>query len=76
MAYKVKLRKQGGSVAVTLPSEVVRRLAVREGASLYLVEDPPGEFRLTPYDREVAAALEAHRAVIEEYRDVFRKLAE
>lgn len=76
MAYKVKLRKQGGSVAVTLPSEVVRRLAVREGATLYLVEDPPGEFRLTPYDPEVAAALEAHRAVIEEYRDVFRKLAE
>ena len=49
---------------------------MREGASLYLVEDPPGEFRLTPYDREVAAALESHRAVIEEYRDVFRKLAE
>jgi len=76
MAYKVKVRKQGGSVAVTLPVEVVRRLAVREGASLFLLEDPPGEFRLTPYDPEVAAALEAHRAVIEEYRDVFRKLAE
>ena len=76
MAYKVKLRKQGGSVAVTLPAEVVRRLAVREGAALYLVEDPPGEFRLTPYDPEVDAALEAHRHVIEEYRDVFRKLAE
>jgi putative addiction module antidote len=72
----VKLRKQGGSVAVTLPAEVIRRLAVREGASLYLVEDPPGEFRLTPYDPEICAALEAHREVIEEYRDVFRKLAE
>jgi putative addiction module antidote len=76
MAYTVKLRKQGGSLAVTLPAEVVRRLAVREGAALYLVEDPPGEFRITPYDPAVAAALEAHHAVVEEYRDVFRKLAE
>lgn len=76
MAYRVKLRRQGGSMAVTLPVEVVRRLAVREGAALYLVEDAPGEFRLTPFDPVVAAALEAHRAVTEEYRDVFRKLAE
>jgi len=76
MAYKIKLRRQGGSMAVTLPAEVVRRLAVREGAALYLVEDPPGEYRLTPFDPGVAAALEAHRAVIGEYRDVFRKLAE
>jgi len=30
----------------------------------------------TPRTALVAAALEAHRAVIEEYRDVFRKLAE
>lgn len=76
MAYKVKLRRQGGSIALTLPSEVARRLAVKEGASLYLVEQAPGEFRLTPYDPGVAAALEAHDAVVAEYRDVFRKLAE
>jgi antitoxin component of MazEF toxin-antitoxin module len=72
----VRVTQRTALVAVTLPSEVVRRLPVREGATLYLVVDPPGEFRLTPYDREVTAALEAHRAVIEEYRDVFRKLAE
>ena len=76
MAHQVKLRKQGGSIALTLPSEVVHRLAVREGATLYLVEDRPGEFRLTPFDPALAAALEAHRGVIEEYRDAFRKLAE
>lgn len=76
MPYRVKLRKQGGSVAVTLPAEVVRKLAVREGAVLYLVEEAPGEFRLTPYDPEVAAALEAHQSIVAEYRDVFRKLAE
>ncbi len=76
MAYRLKLRRQGGSVAVTLPAEVVRKLAVSEGTTLYLVEEAPGEFRLTPYDPEVAAALEAHDAVVSEYRDVFKKLAE
>jgi putative addiction module antidote len=76
MAYRVKLRRQGGSVAITLPVEVARKLAVREGATIYLVEEAPGEFLLTPYDPEVAAALDAHDAVVAEYRDVFRKLAE
>ena len=76
MAYRIKLRKQGGSVAVTLPAEVVRKLMVRENQTIYLVEEAPGEFRLTPYDPDFAAALDAHAAVVAEYRDVFRKLAE
>jgi putative addiction module antidote len=76
MAYRVKLRRQGGSVAITLPVEVARKLAVREGATIYIVEESPGEFLLTPYDPEVAAALDAHEAVMAEYRDVFKKLAE
>jgi putative addiction module antidote len=76
MAYRVKLRRQGGSVAITLPVEVARKLAVREGGALYIVEESPGEFLLTPYDPEVAAVLDAHEAVIAEYRDVFKKLAE
>jgi antitoxin component of MazEF toxin-antitoxin module len=76
MYYKVKTRKQGGSVAITLPADVARKLAVRESAMLYLVETAPGEYRLTPYDPDLAAALEAHREAVAEYRDVFKKLAE
>ena len=76
MYYKIKTRKQGGSVAITLPADVARKLMVKEAAVLYIVEDRPGEYRLTPYDPEVAAALEAHREAIVEYRDVFKKLAE
>lgn len=76
MAYRLKVRKQGGSVAVTLPAEVVRRMQVAEGATLYLVEQAPGEFRLSPYDPAMDATLTAHTEVVAEYRDVFRKLAE
>ena len=76
MVASVKLRKQGGSLAVTLPNEVVRRMGLRAGDDLHLVEVAPGEFRLTPYDPETAAALKAHGSIMAEYRDVFRALAE
>lgn len=76
MAYRLKVRKQGGSIAVTLPAEVARRMRVSEGATLYLVEQSPGEFRLTPFDPAIQATLAAHAEVVAEYRDVFRKLAE
>ncbi len=47
MVSTVKLRKQGGSLAVTLPKEVVRELGVRAGGSVHLVQVGPGEFRLS-----------------------------
>ena len=76
MVAKVRLRKQGGSLAATLPAEVVKRMGIRAGDDIYLVEVGPGEFRLTPYDPETAAALKAHESIMTEYRDVFRALAE
>jgi putative addiction module antidote len=76
MVTTIKLRKQGGSLAVTLPTEVVRKMGVRAGQALYLVETSPGEFRIAPYDPEMAAVLKAHEAVMDEYRDAFKALAE
>ena len=76
MIATVKLRKQGGSLAVTLPKEVVRELGVRAGGVVHLVQVGPGEFRITPFDPEAAAALKAHEKIMAEYRDVFRALAE
>jgi putative addiction module antidote len=76
MVANVKLRKQGGSLAVTLPTEVVRKMGLKAGDALHLVEVEAGEFRLTPYDPGTAAALKAHESIMAEYRDVFRALAE
>ncbi len=76
MAYRVKVRKQGGSLAVTIPAEVVSKMRVSEGATMYLVEAAPGEFRLTPYDPAFESAMRAHAEAMGQYRDVFRKLAE
>ena len=76
MVATVKLRKQGGSLAVTLPKEVVRELGVRAGEALHLVQVGPGEFRVTPHDPETVAALKAHKRIVAEYRDAFRDLAQ
>lgn len=76
MVATMKLRKQGGSLAVTLPKDVVRELGVRAGEALHLVQVGPGEFRLTPHDPETIAALKAHDTIMAEYRDAFRALAE
>ncbi len=51
---QVKLRRQGGSLAVTLPKQVVRKLGLKAGQAVHLVEAAPGEFRLTPYDPDFA----------------------
>lgn len=76
MVATMKLRKQGGSLAVTLPKDVVRELGVRAGQALHLVQVGPGEFRLMPHDPETVAALKAHDTIMAEYRDAFRALAE
>ena len=76
MVATMKLRKQGGSLAVTLPKDVIRELGVRAGQALHLVKVGPDEFRLTPHDPETVAALKAHDTIMAEYRDAFRALAE
>ena len=76
MVATVKLRKQGGSLAVTLPKAVVRELGVRAGGVVHFVQTGPGEYRITPYDPETVAALKAHEKIMDEYREAFRALAD
>jgi len=76
MVTTMKLRKQGGSLAVTLSKDVVRELGVRAGEALHLVQVGPGEFRLTAHNPETVAALKAHDSIMHEYREAFRALAE
>jgi len=76
MVTTVKLRKQGGSLAVTLPKDVVRELGVRAGGSVHLVQVGPGEFRLTPYDPEFRRAMAVYERGAAKYRQALRELAE
>jgi len=71
---KLKVRKVGNSLGLTLPAEVVQALHVREGDPLYLTEAPDG-FRLTPYDPEFAEGMAIAEEVMARYRNALRDLA-
>jgi putative addiction module antidote len=75
MASTVKITTIGNSVGIVLPKEVLSRLHVEKGDSLYLLETPEG-IQLTPYDNEFAAEMEVAKRVMRKHRDVLRKLAE
>jgi putative addiction module antidote len=71
----LKLTTVGNSVGVVLPREILQRLRVEKGDSLYVLETPRG-IELTPYDPQFAAQMEQAEQVMREDRDVLKKLAE
>ena len=71
----VKVVAVGNSTGVILPKEIVQRLRVKKGDTLYVLETPNG-IELTPYDREFVAQMEVAESVMREDRDVLKKLAE
>lgn len=71
----LKLTTIGNSVGVVLPKDVLARLRVGKGDTLYAVETPNG-VELTPYDPDFAAQMDAAEAIMREDRDLLKKLAE
>jgi putative addiction module antidote len=65
----------GNSAGVILPKEILARMKVEKGDTLFIVESPQG-IRLVPYDQEFARQMEAAREVMRENRDVLQRLAE
>ena len=65
----------GNSTGVILPKELLEKLRISKGDSLYVTETPRG-VELSPYDEEFAAQMEIAEAIMREDRDVLRKLAE
>ncbi len=72
--YRLKVRRIGNSLGVTLPKEALEKLAVEEGDVLILTQAPDG-FRVTPYDETFAKAMEAFERTHRKYRNAFRELA-
>ncbi len=71
----LKLTTIGNSTGLVLPRELLRQLRVEKGDLLHVVETPGG-IELTPYDPEFAAQMDIAERVMQEDRDVLRKLAE
>jgi putative addiction module antidote len=72
--HLLKLTQVGNSVGVILPKELLARLRVEKGDTVYVTETPEG-IVLTPYDPSVAEQVEAGRKFMREYRDAFHELA-
>lgn len=70
----LKLAKVGNSVGAVIPKEVLSRLKVGQGDTLYLTETPEG-YRLTPYDPDFEAQMETARAIMKRRRNALRELA-
>ena len=75
MSNTVKLTTIGNSVGIVLPKEILAKLNVEKGDTLYVSEIPDG-IQLTPYDQDFADQMKAARRVMKENRDVLRRLAE
>jgi putative addiction module antidote len=72
---KLKITAIGNSSGVILPRELLARLRVEKGDELYALETPDG-IRLTTYDPEFAAQMEAAEDIMRKRRNLLHKLAQ
>lgn len=70
----VKIRSVGNSLGLVLPKELIARLRVSKGDTLYVQETVDG-IRLTPYDPEFQRQMEIAKSVMSEDRDALRALS-
>lgn len=73
MNAKLKVTTIGNSVGVVLPRELLTRLRVEKGDTLYVTELADG-IKLAPFDPEFAAKMEVAEAIMREDRDLLRRL--
>ncbi len=70
----LKLTQIGNSVGVILPKEVLARLKLEKGDTVF-VTDAANGVTLTPYDPSLDEQLDEGRKFMREYRDTFHQLA-
>ena len=73
--HALKLTQIGNSVGVILPKEVLARLKLEKGDSLYLTEATNGAVMLSPYDADFETQMDAARKIMKSRRQVLRELA-
>jgi len=71
----LKLTAVGTSTGVVIPKEMLARMNVAKGDTLYAVEAPDGSYRLTPYDPTFAQKMEKADDILRRYRNTLHALA-
>ncbi|MHB1093764.1 AbrB/MazE/SpoVT family DNA-binding domain-containing protein [Thiobacillus sp.] len=72
--HALKLTQIGNSVGLILPKEVLARLKLEKGDTVFVTETPDG-VAMTPYDPGLEEQIDAGRAFMREFRDTFHELA-
>lgn len=72
---ELKVRRFGNSLGVVLPNEVIKRLRAKDGELLFLIEDPDGSYKLTPFDPAFAEKLAKAEKIMDRYRNTLHVLA-
>lgn len=75
MTATLKVTTVGNSVGIVLPKEILERLRVKKGDTLFVTETPEG-IELRAFDAEFAEQMAIAEQVMREDRDVLRKLAQ
>ncbi|WP_240001896.1 AbrB/MazE/SpoVT family DNA-binding domain-containing protein [Parvibium lacunae] len=70
----LRLTQVGNSVGVVLPKELLARLKLEKGDTVFVTETPEG-FTITPYDPSFAEQMEIGRQLMRENRAVLHELA-
>jgi len=71
----LKLTSIGNSVGVVLPKELLTKLGVGKGDTLYAIETAEG-LRLTVADAEFEAQMQVARRLMKKWRNVLHELAQ
>jgi putative addiction module antidote len=71
---KLKVTTIGSSAGIVLPKDVLSRLRVAKGDTVFLTESPDG-FRITSYDPEFEEDMTIARNVMRKRRNLLRELA-
>jgi len=71
---KLKLTAVGNSAGVVFPKDVLSRMKLDKGDTVYLTETADG-YRLTPYDPEFETQMDVARKLMKKRRAVLRELA-
>ncbi|MFT4046892.1 MAG: AbrB/MazE/SpoVT family DNA-binding domain-containing protein [Solimonas sp.] len=72
---ELKIIAVGNSAGLLLPKEVLARLRVDKGDTLYVAETPDG-IKLMPHDPRLAAQMAVAEQVMRKRRNLLRKLAD
>lgn len=70
----LKLTQIGNSVGVILPKEILARLKLEKGDTVF-VTDTPGGLTMTPFNETFEHQMAAARRVMKQRRNVLRELA-